>query len=75
MVPAPRGKISVPVDLQINSQGRVVRFQPARSSGYPAVDASIAAMGRKVKRVLPPPFSLRDGTYDLRIYFELDVKR
>lgn len=70
-----RAKISVPVDVQINSQGRVVRFQTAKSSGHPAIDASIAAVGRKVKRVLPPPFSLPDRRYDLRIYFELDVKR
>lgn len=75
VVPAPRGKISVPVDVQINSQGRVIHFQPAKPSGYPAVDASIAAVGRKVKRVFPPPFSLHDRRYDLRIYFELDVKR
>jgi TonB family protein len=73
-VAAPSGKISVPVDIQIDKSGRVVKFQIARSSGDPAIDDSIAAVARKIGKVDPPPVTSRNDRYDLRIYFELDVK-
>ena len=73
MVGAPRGKVSVPVDVRIAPGGRVLSFEIVRSSGYPRIDASIRAVGRRVRRVAPPP--LRSGEYKLRINFDLDVKR
>ena len=74
VVQAPRGKISVPVDIQIDRGGRVVKFQIARSSGDRAIDDSIAAVARQIGKVDPPPATPRHDRYDLRIYFELDVK-
>ena len=73
VVGAPRGKVSVPVDVRIDARGRVLSFKPARLSGYPKVDASIAAVGRRVRKVAAPPIS--SGEYKLRINFDLDVKR
>jgi TonB family protein len=74
-VTAPRGRIVVPVDVQIDERGRVVRFKIATSSGLRALDESIAAIRGQVKKVDPPPMSLPNGRFDLRINFELDVKR
>ena len=74
VVRAPSGKISVPVNIQIDRHGRVVKFQIAKSSGDPAIDDSIAAVARQVGKVDPPPIIPHKDRYDLRIYFELDVK-
>lgn len=73
IVGAPRGKISVPVDVRIDPQGRVLSFNPAKLSGYPRIDRSVAAVGKRVRKVTPPPIT--SGEYKLRIYFDLDVKR
>ena len=73
MVGAPRGKVSVPVDVRIAANGRVLSFQIVNSSGYPRIDASIRAVGRRVRKVAPPP--LTSGEFKLRINFDLDVKR
>ena len=73
IVGAPRGKLSVPVDVRIDARGRVSSFKPTRLSGYPKVDASIAAVGKRVRKVAPPPSS--GGEFRLRINFDLDVKR
>ena len=73
-VTAAHGKISVPVDIQIDKRGRIVKFQIAKSSGDPAIDDSIAAIAKTIGKVDPPPITSRNDRYDLRIYFELDVK-
>ena len=73
IVGAPRGKISVPVDVRIDARGRVVSFKPLRLSAYPKIDASVVAVGRRVRKVAPPPTS--GGEFKLRINFDLDVKR
>ncbi len=73
IVGAPRGKVSVPVDVRIDPRGRVLSFTPAKLSGYQRVDESIAAVGRGVRKVAPPPIT--SGEYRLRVYFDLDVKR
>ncbi len=73
IVGAPRGKVSVPVDVRIDPRGRVLSFTPAKLSGYQRVDQSIAAVGRRVRKVAPPPIT--SGEYKLRIYFDLDVRR
>ena len=67
-----RRKISVPVDVLIDKRGRVLEFKPARRSGYPKLDASIDAIGRRVRKVAAPP---GNGPFKLRIYFVLDVRR
>ena len=72
---APRGKISVPVDVQIDSAGRVSAFKITEPSGYPELDASIRAAGKRVRQVEPPPSGAANGAFKLRIYFDLDVKR
>jgi TonB family protein len=69
-----RGKVSVPVDVRIDHHGRVVDFKIAQPSGRRAIDESIAAVASVVRRVDPPPFRLANRFYELRIYFELDVK-
>ena len=72
---APRGKISVPVDVQIDAGGRVSNFKIAQPSGHPELDASIRAAGRRVREVEPPPTTGTGGAFKLRIFFDLDVKR
>jgi TonB family protein len=70
-VGAPRGKVSVPVNIRIAQDGRVLSFTPVRLSGYPRIDESILAVGQRVTRVAPPPNA---GEFRLRVYFDLDVK-
>ena len=72
---APRGKISVPIDVDINRDGRVVRFKIAQPSGDRALDDSIRAAGKRVREVDPPPLPSGTKQVRLRINFDLDVKR
>ena len=72
---APRGKISIPVDVSIDENGRVRRFNIMKSCGHPEIDASVREVGRRVKRVAPPPETAENGRFNLRVFFELDVKR
>lgn len=71
---APRGRISVPVDVAINEQGRVLSFRIAQPSGFSSLDNSIRAVGRQVRQVDPPPVPLVRGRFQLRINFDLDVR-
>ena len=72
---APQGKISVPVDVRIDARGRVSGFKVAQPSGYPELDASIRAVARRVREVEPPRWVPESGVLQLRIVFDLDVKR
>lgn len=74
-VSAPRGKISVPVDVEIDRDGRVRRFKIAQSSGYRAVDDSIRAAGKLLRQVDPPPIAAGAERLQLRVHFDLDVRR
>lgn len=65
--------ISVPVDIAIDSSGRVLNFRIVRPSGNTRIDNSIAAVKEAVKQVPPPPGIAPGKTFKLRIYFELDV--
>jgi TonB family protein len=70
----PPGKISVPVDVTIDNTGRVLGFRIVKSSGNERIDSSIAAVGKIVTRVAPPPVTTSGKPFQLRIYFELDVR-
>jgi len=72
---APRGKISVPADVDIDRDGRVRRFKIAQPSGYRELDDSIRAAGKRVRQVDPPPLPSGTNQLRLRIRFDLDVKR
>lgn len=72
-VSARGGKFSVRVDVNLDAKGRVIGFRRQRSSGDPALDASIDAVGKKVRKVARPPASAHQP-FHLRIYFELDVR-
>ena len=74
-VAAPRGKISVPADVEIDRSGRVLRFKIAKSSGYRAIDDSIRAAGKRVRQVDPPPIPAETTRLKLRVNFDLDVRR
>ena len=74
-VALPHGKISVPVDVKIASDGRVSDFRIVKPSGNDRIDKSIAAIGAKITQVPPPPDTPPQGHFKLRIYFELDVRR
>ncbi len=66
-------KISVPVDVEIDSEGRILDFRIVRSSGNASIDSSIAALKETVRQVAPPQGIAPGGIFRLRIYFELDV--
>ncbi len=68
------GKVSVPIDVQIDDKGRVVQFKIVQSSGNEEIDRSIRDVGKKITQVAPPPLTGSDRYFDLRIYFELDVQ-
>lgn len=70
----PRGKISVPVDVEIDPRGRIANFRIARSSGNAAVDRSIVAVGKRIRKVAPPPAGSAEKLFRLQIFFELDVR-
>lgn len=74
-VGAASGKVSVPVDVVVDHDGRVLQFNIVRPSGYPRIDASIRAVRTRVRRVAPPPSTTARDLFRLRIFFELDVKR
>ncbi|MDQ6911284.1 MAG: energy transducer TonB [Verrucomicrobiota bacterium] len=69
-----RGKISIPVDVEIDSHGAIANFKLAHPSGNSAIDESIAAVGRRIQQVAPPPGASAGKLFHLRIFFELDVR-
>lgn len=69
-----RAKLSVPVDVEINSRGQVDRFTIVRPSGNAAVDESINAIAQRVRKVARPPGPATNEPFRLRINFELDVR-
>lgn len=73
-IAAPPGKFTALVDVQIDRHGRVLSFTIVKASGIKEIDQSIAAVGRKVTRVAPPPLSSAQLPFDLKIYFDLDIK-
>ena len=68
-------KMAALVQLRIEKDGRVSRFEIVQSSGNVVVDESVAAVGKRVLKVDALPAGLAaDGHYDVRIKFELEIE-
>ena len=68
-------KISTLVNVRIEKDGRVSKFEIAKPSGNPTVNESVAAVARQISQVDPPPTGLIKGDhYDVKINFELNTE-
>ena len=68
-------KISTLVNVRIEKDGRVSKFEIAKPSGNATVNESVAAVAKQVSHVDPPPTGLIKGDYyDVKINFELNTK-
>ena len=68
-------KISTLVNVRIENDGRVSKFEIAKPSGNATVNESVAAVAKQVSRVDPPPTGLIKGDhYDVKINFELNTE-
>jgi len=71
----PAAKISTLVNLRIEKDGRVSKFEIAKASGNATVNESVAAVAKQVSQVDPPPTGLIKGDYyDVKINFELNTE-
>ena len=68
-------KISTLVNVRIEKDGRVSKFEIARPSGNATVNESVAAVAKQISHVDPPPTGLIKGEhYDVKINFELNTE-
>jgi periplasmic protein TonB len=68
-------KISTLVNVRIEKDGRVSKFEIAKPSGNATVNESVAAVARLISQVDPPPTGLIKGDhYDVKINFELNTE-
>jgi TonB family protein len=68
-------KISTLVNVRIEKDGRVSKFEIAKPSGNATVNESVAAVAKQVSQVDPPPTGLVKGDhYDVKINFELNTE-
>ena len=68
-------KISTLVNVRIEKNGRVSRFEIAKPSANATVNESVAAVARQVSQVDPPPTGLiKSDHYDVKINFELNTE-
>ena len=68
-------KISTLVNVRIEKDGRVSKFEIAKPSGNATVNESVAAVAKQVSQVDPPPTGLIKGNhYDVKINFELNTE-
>ena len=68
-------KISTLVNVRIEKDGRVSKFEIAKASENPTVNESVAAVAKQVSQVDPPPTGLIKGDhYDVKINFELNTE-
>jgi TonB family protein len=68
-------KISTLVNVRIEKDGRVSKFEIARASENATVNESVAAVAKQVSQVDPPPTGLIKGDhYDVKINFELNTE-
>jgi TonB family protein len=67
-------KISTLVNVRIEKNGRVSKFEIAKPSDNATVNESVAAVAKQVSQVDPPPTGLIKGDhYDVKINFELNT--
>jgi TonB family protein len=68
-------KISTLVNVRIERDGRVSKFEIAKPSANATVNESVAAVAKQVSQVDPPPTELIKGDhYDVKINFELNIE-
>ena len=68
-------KISTLVNVRIEKDGRVSKFEIAKPSGNATVNESVAAVAKQISQVDPPPAGLIKGEhYDVKINFELNTE-
>src|SRR4029453_13178565 len=68
-------KISTLVNVRIEKDGRVSKFEIAKPSETATVNESVAAVANKISHVDPPPTGLIKGDhYDVKINFELNTE-
>jgi TonB family protein len=71
----PSAKISTLVNVRIEKDGRVSKFEIAKASENPTVNESVAAVAKQVSHVDPPPTGLIKGDHcDVKINFELNTE-
>jgi TonB family protein len=68
-------KISTLVNVRIEKDGRVSKFEIAKPSENATVNESVAAVAKQISQVDPPPTGLIKGNhYDVKINFELNTE-
>ena len=68
-------KISTLVNVRIEKDGRVSKFEISKPSGNATVNESVAAVAKQISHVDPPPTGLIKGEhYDVKINFELNTE-
>jgi TonB family protein len=68
-------KISALVNVRIEKDGRVSKFEIAKPSGNATVNESVASVAKQISQVDPPPTGLIKGDhYDVKINFELNTQ-
>jgi len=68
-------KISALVNVRIEKDGRVSKFEIAKPSENATVNESVAAVAKQISQVDPPPTGLIKGDhYDVKINFELNTE-
>jgi TonB family protein len=68
-------KISTLVNVRIEKDGRVSKFEIVKPSENATVNESVAAVARQISQVDPPPTGLIKGDhYDVKINFELNTE-
>jgi TonB family protein len=68
-------KISTLVNVRIEKDGRVSKFEIAKPPENPTVNESVAAVAKQVSQVDPPPKGLiKADHYDVKINFELNTE-
>ena len=68
-------KISTLVNVRIEKDGRVSKFEIAKPASNATVNESVAAVAKQISHVDPPPTGLIKGDhYDVKINFELNTE-
>ena len=68
-------KISALVNVRIEKDGRVSKFEIAKPSANATVNESVAGVAKQISQVDPPPTGLIKGDhYDVKINFELNTE-